>query len=281
MSDRAKTCAPRTAGLLAAALLLAVALVPASALAATKPAAKQTAAAKTAASAPAIPAVPLGTGEIEVQLWPSKTSALLLVSLRLPDSVQLPARVQMPLPEGAQVTWSGEITGGNAAADIQRPYTFVTANGGRAIEFVAQQSRDLQYEADLPAPTVAGDRVMTVLTWVQTTEALGVDPAVKVPAGANDVQIKPTPVLQPRTNTAGEALYTLPQQRPAVGGSFAIDVTFQQGLAGATTATPAAGTASGSSALIWVFVAVLFVVVAIVVVVALRAGLSPGPSDED
>ena len=281
MSDRTEPSAARAAGLLAAALLLTVALIPASASAATKPAAKPAAASKPAASTPATAAVPLGTGEIEVQLWPSKTSALLLVSLRLPDTVQLPARVRMPLPEGAQVTWSGEITGGNAADDIQRPYTFVTANGGRAIEFVAQQSRDLQYEADLPAPTVAGDRVMTVLKWVQTTEALGVDPAVKVPAGATDVQIKPTPTLQPRTNTAGEALYTLPQQRPAIGGTFAIDVTFQQGLAGATAAAPSSGTASGSSTLIWVLVAVLFVVVAIVVVVALRAGLSRDTSDEE
>jgi hypothetical protein len=280
MTDRPTPISIRAAGILAVGLLIAGVLTPVSALAAAKPAATPVASAKTAASTAATATVPLGSGELEVQLWPSQTSALLLVSLRLPETVALPARVRMPLPAGAQVTWSGEITGGDAASDIKRPYTIVSANGGQAIEFVAQQSRDLQYEADLPDPTVAGNRVTTALTWVQTTEALGVDPAVKTPAGATGVEIKPAPALQPRTNSAGEALYTLPQQRPAIGASFAIDVSFQQGVPGAPASAPSPA-APGTSPVVWILLAVLLIVVAVVVVMALRAGLSSSPSDED
>lgn len=274
----------RAAAALAAALLMLMVSAPATLAAAVKPATAKTAATpaatKTAAASAATSAtVPLATGELEVQLWPSQTSSLLLVSLKLPASTNLPARVRMPLPAGAKVTWSGEITGSNAANDIQRAYTIVEGTGGQAIEFVAEQSRDVQYEADLPVPAVAGARVMTSLSWVQSTEVLGVDPAVKLPAGATGVQIKPAPSEQPRTNTAGESLYTLPQQHPALGAGFDIEVTFQQGP---TTGAPAATASSaGGSTVIWVLVGVLAIVVAAVVVMALRAGLAPGPSDDD
>jgi hypothetical protein len=283
MSDRPTSRFVRATATLAAGLVLAAALAPATVAAATKSATKPATALAAAtrvaaASSPATATIPLAKGEIAVQLWPSTASSLLLVSLTLPETVQLPARVRMPLPQGATVTWSGEIIGGDAAADVQRQYTIVDTGGGRAIEFVAQQSRDLQYEADLPVPAVTGSRVMTTLKWVQTTDALGVDPAVKLPAGATDVLIKPTPSEQPRTNTAGEALYTLPQQHPALGGDLTIEVTFQQGAA---TTTPSAAQPSGTSPLVWVFLLVLVVVVAVVVVQALRAGLSSPPSDED
>jgi hypothetical protein len=264
------------ATLLSASLVLAASLTPAAASAATK-------AATPAASAPAAAtaALPLATGEFEMQLWPSTTSALMLVSLRLPETTQLPARVRMPLPEGATVTWSGEILGTNAAADVKRPYTIITGNGGRAIEFVAQTSRDLQYEADLPAPTVAGSRVMTTLTWVQTADALGVDPAVKTPAGATSVQIKPAPATQPRTNTAGEALYTLPQQHPALGSAFSVEVTFVQGAAAPIPVSAAPASTSGNGWVVWGLLALLLAVIAVIVVVALRAGLKSDSSKDD
>jgi hypothetical protein len=273
MTDRLSVRAIRAAGtMLATGLALAAWLTPASVSAAAK--------AATPVAAPvAAAAAPLAKGQLEVQLWPSMTSSLMLVSLRLPETVQLPARVQLPLPEGANITWCGEILGANASADVQRQYTIVAGSGGRAIEFVAQQSRDVQYEADLPAPTVAGSRVMTTLKWVQTTDALGADLAVKTPAGATDVQIKPAPAAQPRTNTAGEALYTLPQQTPALGAGFTVEVSFVQGVA-ALVPTPVPPS-SGTSPLVWGLLGLLAVVVAVVVVLALRAGLASGPSDED
>ena len=272
MSDRLTVRAVRVAAAMLATVVFAASLIPATLSAATKVAAPGASAATTAT-------VPLAKGQLEVQLWPSMTSSLLLVSLKLPETVQLPARVRMPLPEGAKVTWSGEIKGSNAANDVQRPYTIVNGGGGRAIEFITQQSRDLQYEADLPVPTVAGSRVMTTLKWVQTTDALGVDAAVKTPAGATDVQIKPAPSEQPRTNTTGEALYTLPQQHPAAGAGFTIEVTFQQGAATSASATPVRS--PGTSPVLWVLGAVLLIVVAVVVYVALRAGLSSGSSSQE
>ena len=283
MSDRLTVRAVRAAAvMLATGLVLAAAWTPVTACAATKsttilPTATTVAAA--AASAAATATIPLAKGQLEVQLWPSATSSLLLVSLKLPDTVKLPARVRMPLPEGAQVTWSGEIVGSDASSDVQRPYTIVTGDGGRAIEFVVQQSRDMQYEADLPFPTVAGSRVMTTLKWVQTTDALGVDSAIKTPAGATDVQIKPTPSEQPRTNTAGEVLYTLPQQHPALGAAFTMEVTFQQGVAAPTQT--AGVQSSPTSPVLWVLLAALLIVVAVVVFLALRAGLPSGPSNEE
>lgn len=234
--------------------------------AATKPSAAPAASAAAASASAAVPLAP--KGQVEVQLWPSKSSSLLVVSLQLPDTATLPARVRIPLPEGASVTWAGEITGSDAAKDIPRSFTTITVSGGRAIEFVAQSARSLQYEADLPAPAVAGDQVSTTLKWVQSVDALGVNPAVKTPAGATDTQITPAPADKPRTNTVGEALYTLPQQHPELGGAFTIQISFAQGVAGSTPQTT--GEPGGRSTVLYILVAILVLVIGFVVVLALR-----------
>jgi hypothetical protein len=263
-----------------AGLAFSAVTMPAALSAATKPAATKSAAPKSATPAASVAAtIPLAPkGQIEVQAWPTSTESFIVVSLTLPTTAQLPARVRIPLPDGATVTWAGEIMGGDAASDIQRTYNIVTTGGGRAIEFVAQESRDLQYEADLPAPAVSGARVMTTLKWVQTTDALSVDPAVKTPAGATNVQIEPAPSEQPRTNSAGEALYTLPQQGTAIGSSFTLEVAFQQGAVGSTA--PASTSPSGTSPLLYIVLGVLLLVVVVVVFLALRSGLGSGPTDE-
>jgi hypothetical protein len=274
------------AAVMVAGLAFSAVTVPAALSAATKPAATKPAATKSAASKSATPAASAATtiplapkGQIEVQAWPTSTESFLVVSLTLPTTAQLPARVRIPLPDGATVTWAGEIMGSDAASDIQRTYDVVTTGGGRAIEFVAQESRDLRYEADLPAPAVSGARVMTTLKWVQTTDALSVDPAVKTPAGATNVQIKPAPSGQPRTNSAGEALYTLPQQGTAIGSGFTLEVAFQEGAVGSTA--PASTSPSGTSPLLYIVLGILLLVVVVVVLLALRSGLGSGPTDED
>lgn len=258
-----------TALVMVAALALASIAGPLAAFAAPQPAASTA-----SASVPPAP-----KGQLEVQLWPSSVSSLLVVSLKLPDTATLPARVRMPLPEGAQVTWAGEIIGTDATRDISRSFTIVDTSGGRAIEFIAEKARALQYEADLPLPTVAGGQVMATMKWVQTTDALGVNPAVKTPAGATAVQITPAPAEQPRTNSAGEALYTLPQQSPALGGGFTLQVAFKQGIAGSASTT---STAQGAGPIpLYALVVILLVVVVAVVVWALRAGATfPAAGDD-
>lgn len=267
-----------------AAMTLSLLAVPSAARAATKPAASPAASAASASASAAVPLAP--KGQLEIQLWPSATSSSLVVSLQLPDTAALPARVRIPLPEGARVTWAGEITGSDAAKDIPRSFTTISVSGGRAIEFVAENVRNLQYEADLPAPAVAGGQVSTTLAWVQTTDALGVNPAVKTPAGAGGVKITPTPSQQPRTNSLGEALYTLPQEHLALGGGFTMQVSFIQGVAGSTSATSTASAARGGGAtVLYVLVAILVLVAVVVVVLALRSAVTFGAvrddSDED
>jgi hypothetical protein len=165
---------------------------------------------------------------LEVQIWPGGEMGytIFIVTGHIPDGTPLPATVLLPLPVGAEIVWSGEILGGPVAEDPAREFTVVEVADGLALEMTAESTRTVQYEAVGPALSVVDGMTTSVFEWVQTVPTGDVVFSVRLPASAGTVTIDPVPVGSPRTNEAGERLYTL---RPAVlaeGQTFTVTTAY-------------------------------------------------------
>lgn len=208
--------------------------------------------------------VSLSGTPVEVQVWPGGEpgSTIFIVTGHIPEGTPLPATVRLPLPAGSEVVWSGEILGGPVADDPQREHAIVEATGGQALEMTAESTRTVQYEAVGPALSVIDGMTTSVFEWVQTVPTGDVVFSVRMSASAGSIEIDPMPVGSPRTNDAGERLYTL---RPAVlseGQSFTVTAAF---------GPPGAGGSNGSDfPLLWVLVGALVLATAALLVVIAR-----------
>jgi hypothetical protein len=201
-------------------------------------------------------------GETEVQLWPAAQPGQLvvIVSQTLPEGVDLPATVRLPVPEGMRVEWAGEILGETTrAADPPREFELKDGTGGQYAEFSLSESRQAQIELAGIALTSNASTVSTALDWVQSAPSALTAFSVRLPSGAGDVSIDPTPVGQPDSNEAGETLYTLPSRELEDGATQRVSVSYS--LGGAPAQTQGEGSASGP----------LVAVLAVVLVLAVAA----------
>lgn len=172
--------------------------------------------------------VALGDDPLEVQIWPGGQpgSTLLIVTGHIPQGAALPATVRLPLPDGTEVVWAGEILGGPVAEDPARAWIVVDAGGGRALELTAEATRTVQYEAVAGPLTTAGGATTSVFVWSQSVDTGDVVFSVRVPAGVGEVSIDPMPVGDPLVNEAGESLYTLSPVMLTAGDSFTVTTTY-------------------------------------------------------
>jgi hypothetical protein len=208
--------------------------------------------------------VSLAGTPLEVQVWPGGEMGytLLIVTGHIPEDTPLPATVRLPLPEGAEVVWAGEILGGAVADDPAREFTVVEVENGQALEMTAESTRTVQYEAVGPALSVVDGMTTSVFEWVQTVPTGDVVFSVRIPASAGTVEIDPIPVGSPRVNDAGERLYTL---RPAVlaeGQTFTVTSAFGPLGAGGSTGS--------EFPLVWVLLGFLALAVAALLLVIAR-----------
>jgi hypothetical protein len=233
--------------------------------------------AKPAASAP----VP----SLDIEVWPDHQQGLstLIVLARLPQGTRLPATVLMPLPTGAQVTWSGEIDENSASGDTTVPATYpALPGGGRAIQITATKFPAVQYEAVLGPVTRQDGRVTTKLDWVQTVPASLVTFATRAPIDATNVILNPAAAGEPQTDTSlGQKLYTLEPRKPAVGASIPFTVSYTVVGGGSGGAAAQATDASGR-ALPWflAFAAAIFVAMGLMVWSSRRRSAME-PAEED
>ncbi|TLM78814.1 MAG: hypothetical protein FDZ70_03790 [Actinobacteria bacterium] len=250
----------RTARVLAAALLAAALSVPSLALAATPPV-------------------------YQVQAWFGGASenpdrVLLVASVLVPTSTPLPAKVRVPVPEGATVLWSGEILGATGESDIPREGTMTAGTGGRAYEFTLEQSREGQLECLWSnIEPRKGGAVGASLKWVQTVPADLVGFSVRTPAGAGTIRTDPQSNDAPNENADGERIYTLPNQGLAPGESAVVDVSYVPG-----GASDGIGGGALDTRTLIIGLAVAAVAVAAVLAVMIRregmAAAAGGPADE-
>lgn len=166
---------------------------------------------------------------VEIQLWmgAGPSQAVAIVSVLLPESQALPAKVRLPLLEGMQVDWAGEVSGGDPASDPPRQFEVVDGpKGGRYAEFVVEQYRMAQIDLSAVPHTEEGDRVSASFDFVEPLGTAGTIFSVRLPAIASDVDISPKPSEKPNTNELGESLYTLKVTKLAAGEKATVDVAY-------------------------------------------------------
>jgi hypothetical protein len=214
-------------------------------------------------------AAPLADGDTDVQLWPGAQPGqlIVIVSVTLPETTELPATVRIPVPDGMRVDWAGEILAeGDAANDPQRGFTLGQGEGGQYAELELSESRMGQIELSGLALAVDGSVSSATLRYVQTVPTGVVSFSVRVPAGASSVIIEPAPALEPSRNATGESLYTLPSFELEPGAAQSVSVSYSSGQATAQST----GAGGISSTLIGVLVALLVGAVILLAVVLKR-----------
>ena len=217
--------------------------------------------AQTSSPTAVVPPAPVTGGIFQVQVAPDATAGqgAVVVAVQLPPTAKLPAMVQIPVPTGTTVTWVGEILGGDPSADLQRAYTTVQGTGGQVLEVTLEETRSAQAEFTAPSTAGTSGKASMNVTWVQAAPSIQTEFSVRMPAGATQVQITPTPEAAPVTNAVGEMLYPLPTKVMKLGDTTVVSVSFAVGQAGQQGQT--SGTAS--SPVFWILVAALFLVLAL------------------
>ncbi|MFA5843334.1 MAG: hypothetical protein WC971_00730 [Coriobacteriia bacterium] len=181
---------------------------------------------------------------LDVQFWPEGEPgrSVIIVGLKLPDTVALPATVRMPLPADAQITWVGELDGGDGSLDETRTYDVVRGSGGPEIVIRLTKYRDAQYEATYRPIDVRGTSASATLEWVQTTPCSQLALSVRLPGRAGSVRVSPASAGAPQLNQAGELLYTLQPLFPKTGDRVPVHAKYVRG--GAKTAAEARRTST-------------------------------------
>lgn len=184
--------------------------------------------------------VKLDDTAIFVQFWPEgETSTnVVIVGAELDSKVPLPATVQLPLPDGATVFWAGEVIGPDASSDIQRDFKLVDGVGGKLVEFTAETTRAVQFDATIGAVEIKGDDILTELNWTQSAPSKSVSFAVRVPAAVEDVRITPEAPGEPQMNSVGETLYTLADQVLEPGEESKVEVAYKRAGTATTSEEP-------------------------------------------
>lgn len=165
---------------------------------------------------------------LTVHIWPGAEAGKIgvLVQAVIPDTVALPVRVRIPVPEGYTVNWAGEITP-NVGEDLTRAYTTVDTDKGSYIEIVATESRTVQADYIGSALSVNNGKVSAQLSWEQSVPAQYVTFDVRVPANASMVKIDPAPADDPEKNPeTGEWLYSLESKALAAGEAQPISIAY-------------------------------------------------------
>lgn len=217
--------------------------------------------------------------EYQVQYTPRSSGGLgqLIVNVVLSPETPLPAVVNVPLPLGATVQWSGEILGGAPEEDPFREASVVTSGTAQVATFTLQQVRVAQVEAQMGPPTMTGDAISSSLAWINAAEEGPYTFSVVLEANAGDVTIKPAATGEPARNEAGETLYTLAPVRLKAGQPFEVGVSYS--LGGSDE-----GAAGGSRTAVIVVVALVAIVAALALLRILltrerRAGAPAGPGE--
>lgn len=196
-------------------------------------------------------AAPVVSGEVDVQLWPGAEPGqlLVIVGITLPETTKLPATVRLPVPKGMKLGWAGEIATSTAAQDIQAKPVTKKGVGGSYVEFEMTKYPIAQAEFTGLALKVSGEDVKTEVEFVQTAPASLTGFAVRLPATASKVKIKPAPSGEPNRNSqTGELMYTLPSKQLKEGGAQTVELKYSTALpdtGGPSSTTIALGVLGG------------------------------------
>lgn len=213
---------------------------------------------------------------MDVQVWPGAEPGqlLVIVGVTLPEKTRLPATVKIPVIEGMDVLWAGEI-GDPQQGDLQHEFELKKGVGGQYAQFEVTNSRQAQVELGLVPLTQTSDGLSGKVDYVQTVPIEQTSFSVRLPPQVTDVKITPAPTGAPDRNDAGEALYTLPSKELKAGGKQSITVSYKIGT------TPAASSAPSTNTILAVLLGLIAVgIVALVVIMARQRARAAGADEE-
>lgn len=210
-------------------------------------------AALAAGSSEATPVAPSQVTEVQCWMGAEPGEAVVIVAVTIPDTVELPATVRIPVIDGMNLDWAGEISGGDASEDIQRDYVIEAgANGGSYAELTLTDYHNAQIDFSGKQLVTDGDTVSAEFPFVQSVDSSATVFTVRVPAGVSDVNISPQPESDTSTNDSGETLYSLPTMTLATGESTTVSVSYSVGSSSGSTdsITLLAGVLAGVAAVV-------------------------------
>ncbi|MCL5886825.1 MAG: hypothetical protein M1617_00755 [Actinobacteria bacterium] len=216
--------------------------------------------------------VSLAQSRVDVQLMPEAEpgSNVLVVGARLPEGTPLPATVNLPVPDGANVFWAGEITGGPPELDIRREFSIVEGSAGRIIQFTVETTLSVQYDARYGAIRFSGQERETELAWRQSVEIAELSMALRLRPGTQ--LLAPEVRRPPQTNQAGERLYTLEPLTMDVGQGTTVTVAYRTG-----TAPPVQG--EGIPIAVWLAAAIGVALLLLALVVGRQRKATPSAEE--
>ncbi len=143
--------------------------------------------------ASAVAAVP---ENLAIEFWPEYDDGqiLFIAAAEYSQNEPLPIEVKLPVPKGAQVTWSGEILGGPSAEDVRVIPKIETKATYDEISFTLNKSRRAQVEAKWAGIQLNGAARSIAWDWVPEFEAKSVQVGVKAPSQSSNVNMSPKSV---------------------------------------------------------------------------------------
>lgn len=213
-------------------------------------------------------ATPQAGGSLDLQTWVDQGQLIVVTAISIDPSVKLPTTVRIPIATGAEVNWAGEVLGGPVSADPSRPYKIKTgAAGGKYAEFTVETTRAAQVDTTVNGVGTNGATTMAKLEWVQSVDSPFTTFSVRVPAGATNVTITPTPTAQPETGQDGEKLYYGDPMTLDPGAKQQVSFTYSTGGA---SGTPVTGGGGSSTPIVFGLVAAILVMIGVVIVLIRR-----------
>lgn len=156
-----------------------------------------------------------------------------LVAAELAPSVALPAEVSLAVPKGSQVTWVGELLGGDPSLDPTAKYTTGSGPDYDIITMTLTKSRRGQAEVTVPSPAsgAAGTRLDLAFTPLEPADTAQL--AIEVP---NRAQVSAVTGDAKPTQAGGSTFYLRQFTTVTKGAPLAVSVTFTGGTAGSGAA---------------------------------------------
>jgi hypothetical protein len=214
-------------------------------------------------------------GAIDLQIWPGQGGKTAIITVVEVDAkTKLPVTVRIPVTPGSTVEWVGEILGGPAESDIERPYKLVQGQGGQFAEVELTKSRRGQVDAIGFPLKVSSDQVSVSLDYVQSVSSPLTAMSVRLPANISKVKIKPKPVGEPVDNADGESLYTLEPKAYKPGEKETVTISY-------STIPPVEPAPGSDLNLVLIGLGVALVIAVVVTIVLFRRQLRVAPAPEE
>lgn len=196
--------------------------------------------------APAVRAQTQATelSNLAVELWPDydRPEMLVLLTGTLPNTVELPAAVALPIPQGAQVNAVARFNdSGVLVSDVQ-----YEVNGDRLV-FTTPGTR-FRVEYYTPYQSDGGQRNFT-FNWLSDVAVDEFTAVVQQPSGATDLTLNPEPVAATAERGDGLTYHTLPTTTLVSGQPYSVDLSYTNAASelSATSIQPPAPAATGNS----------------------------------